>query len=247
MIDTFTGWSPPTPVDLVIAVSFGLFVPPRILQIAKYGGLNVHPSLLPDLRGPAPIQHALLKGREYTGVSVQTLDPLEFDRGIILAQTPSPGIAIPPTASFQHLNSLLAQEGANLLVDVLKSQTFVPPLRDAGWYKDAEGPVDHAEKVLKSHRQVLFSRTTLEELFAIQRACGDPWCVLPNGARLIINEMSEWNADPAEGQAGLWVPEGSDNPLARMACGRVVKIEKSTYEGGKIGGGNPRLVRVLKE
>lgn len=46
-ISTFTGWQPP-PVDLVIAVSFGLFVPKRILGAATYGGMNLHPSLLPE-------------------------------------------------------------------------------------------------------------------------------------------------------------------------------------------------------
>ncbi|KAJ4388258.1 Methionyl-tRNA formyltransferase, partial [Neurospora sp. IMI 360204] len=50
--DTFTGWSLPQtpdgePINLIVAVSFGLFVPPRCLNQAKYGGLNVHPSLLP--------------------------------------------------------------------------------------------------------------------------------------------------------------------------------------------------------
>lgn len=51
-IDTFTGWEPPRPndenINLIIAVSFGLLVPPRILNVAKYGGLNVHPSMLPE-------------------------------------------------------------------------------------------------------------------------------------------------------------------------------------------------------
>jgi len=50
-IATFTGWKPPVygteSMSLVIAVSFGLLVPPRILNLATYGGLNVHPSLLP--------------------------------------------------------------------------------------------------------------------------------------------------------------------------------------------------------
>lgn len=50
-IATFTGWTPPVYGDesmsLVIAVSFGLLVPPRILNLATYGGMNVHPSLLP--------------------------------------------------------------------------------------------------------------------------------------------------------------------------------------------------------
>lgn len=51
-IDTFTGWTPPCPagepINLVVAVSFGLLVPPRILKASKYGGLNVHPSMLPE-------------------------------------------------------------------------------------------------------------------------------------------------------------------------------------------------------
>ncbi|KAJ4294555.1 Methionyl-tRNA formyltransferase [Kalmusia sp. IMI 367209] len=247
VIDTFTGWTPPSRVDLIIAVSFGLFVPPRILNLAKYGGLNVHPSLLPDLRGPAPIQHALLKSREFTGISIQTLHPSEFDRGIILAQTPSPGIRIPSWASFEDLNTLLADEGADMLVNVLKSRAFVPPLKDVGWYKDSGGPVDHAEKILKGHRQVDFLTATMQEILAIKLACGDPWYQLPNGDRVILNEMSESNTVSEESRKGLWVPEGSDIPLARTACGRVLKIEKSTYEGGKIRGGNSRLIRVLKQ
>lgn len=59
-IDTFTGWAPPKPIDLIIAVSFGLLVPPRILNGAKYGGLNVHPSLLPESVTGAPRFIALL-------------------------------------------------------------------------------------------------------------------------------------------------------------------------------------------
>jgi methionyl-tRNA formyltransferase len=116
-LDTFTGWTPPSRVDLIVAVSFGLFVPPRILNLATYGGLNVHPSLLPDLKGPAPIQHALLKRRLYTGVSVQTLHPAQFDGGTVLAQTPSPGIMIPDGANADDLTKRLADEGANMLVE----------------------------------------------------------------------------------------------------------------------------------
>ena len=47
-ISTFTGWTPPEPLDLIVAVSFGLKVPPRILNGSSFGGLNLHPSLLPE-------------------------------------------------------------------------------------------------------------------------------------------------------------------------------------------------------
>ncbi len=50
--DNFTKWDMPhpggEPINLIVAVSFGLFVPPRLLRTAHYGGLNVHPSLLPE-------------------------------------------------------------------------------------------------------------------------------------------------------------------------------------------------------
>jgi len=51
-IDTFTGWQPPSPngkpFNLIVAVSFGLLIPARIINAARYGGLNVHPSMLPE-------------------------------------------------------------------------------------------------------------------------------------------------------------------------------------------------------
>jgi methionyl-tRNA formyltransferase len=253
-IDTFTGWTPPSRIDLIIAVSFGLFVPPRILNLATYGGLNVHPSLLPDLKGPAPIQHALLNRRPYTGVSVQTLHPAHFDGGTVLAQTPSPGITIPDWVNAEDLTKRLADEGANMLVDVLVSRAFVPPLKDVGWYKDSSGAVDHAGKIMKGDQQVDFSTTSLEDVFAIQRAIGEPWCWLPNGERLILNEFSEAQGEqkPEQGAQRLWLgspPRGSkdDVPLARMACGRTLQIDKSTIGGRPVGGGNQRLVRLLRE
>lgn len=67
-------------------VSFGYFIPPRIIQQFKYGAINVHPSLLPKYRGAAPIQHTILAGDDETGVTVQELHPEKFDAGRILNQ-----------------------------------------------------------------------------------------------------------------------------------------------------------------
>lgn len=113
--------------NMVIAVSFGLFVPPRILDSLKYGGLNLHPSLLPDLPGAAPIQWTILAKRPVTGVTLQTLHPAEYDRGVILAQTSAPGIPVPEDATAGSLLHSLADEGANMLVQGLKQNLHVPP------------------------------------------------------------------------------------------------------------------------
>lgn len=245
-VDTFTGWSPPAPVDLVIAVSFGLLVPPRILAHAQYGGLNVHPSLLPDLRGPAPIQHAILKKRQYTGVSVQTLHPKHFDQGTILAQTPAPGIAIPPGITSQQLEQQMADVGAEMLVNVLRSRKFVPPLQDAGWYAHSGLPTDHAPKVTKQDRFVNFETDTLADILAKQQALGDSWCMLPNGDRLILHNVIDAHmADSRDRKPGLFIEPNAKQPMIRLACGGIGILTKSTYEGNKQGHGNAKLVRLL--
>lgn len=153
--DTFTGWDLPLPgrvtnpatgavtihphpsgqhrhrphhpFNLLIAVSFGLFVPPRVLSQLAYGGLNLHPSLLPDLRGPAPLQWTILARRPVTGVTLQTLHPTAFDRGEMLAQTPRPGLPVQPIHTTADLLALLAPEGARLLVDALRRDLHVGP------------------------------------------------------------------------------------------------------------------------
>lgn len=113
-IDTFTDWNPP-PYNLIVAVSFGLLVPLRIIHGAEHGGINVHPSLLPDLRGPAPLQHALLAGDKYTGVTIQTLSGNGFDKGQVLVQTPHPGVEIPECCSYSGLLELVQPLAAEML------------------------------------------------------------------------------------------------------------------------------------
>jgi methionyl-tRNA formyltransferase len=176
--DTFTGWDLPPPghvrhpetgevlrhpaahenshrqpFNLVVAVSFGLFVPPRILRALRFGGLNVHPSMLPDLRGPAPLQHALLRRREHVGVTLQTLHETDFDRGAVLAQTPWPGLPVPEGCDVRQLHDMLAEKGAELLAGALERRVFVPPLQFVGWRPTdddlARGLVWDAPKVTK--------------------------------------------------------------------------------------------------
>jgi methionyl-tRNA formyltransferase len=235
-------------------VSFGLLVPPRILNYAQYGGLNVHPSLLPDLRGPAPITHAILKRRQYTGVSVQTLHPRHFDQGTILAQTPMPGHTIclpcePSPKTAQTLEQQLAAAGAEMLVDVLKQRRFVPPHEDVGWYARSHGPIDHAPKVSKQDRYVDFEKHTLADVIAKRNALGDLWCLLPTGDRLIIHSIMLHN--PGEHplsalKPGLFVDSQIKTMLMfKGACGGIGHVLQSTLEGNKKGQGNAKLLQLF--
>lgn len=69
--------------DIFVVYAYGLIIPKSILEIPRYGALNIHPSLLPKYRGPTPIQAALMNGDTTTGVSIMVLDE-KMDHGPIL-------------------------------------------------------------------------------------------------------------------------------------------------------------------
>ena len=186
-INTFTGWQPPKPeveaINLIITVSFGLFVPPRILQGAKYGGLNVHPSLLPDFRGSAPLHHTLLTGCARTGVSLQTLHDKHFDHGIILAQTRLPGFQIPnhDETTVPELLSLMAPKGADMLVQGIRERLYVSPLKEVQQQMENGNALltRPAPKIVPEDRHIDWGSWTSETILRKQRILGPLWNILP--------------------------------------------------------------------
>ncbi|CAK4027231.1 Methionyl-tRNA formyltransferase, mitochondrial [Lecanosticta acicola] len=170
-LDTFTGWKPRRTPDLIIAVSFGLLIPARLLREAKYGGLNVHPSLLPDLRGPAPIQHALLKGRTHTGVSLQDMHHTKFDHGKILDQMQ---LAIPEDCTVEHLIDTLGPIGASMLQNIILRDLKASPLPISG--ADAsQGELEHAPKITPEDRHIDWSTWTSDKILRYDRVLGRLW------------------------------------------------------------------------
>ncbi|KAI6347838.1 hypothetical protein MCOR25_010884 [Pyricularia grisea] len=172
-LDSFREWELPLvdgeAINLIIAVSFGLFIPSRILKAVKYGGLNLHPSFLPDLRGSAPIQWAIMLSRQHTGVTLQTLDDKAFDRGLILSQTPRPGIPIMPDATTADLTAQLAAPSAAMLVAGLRAGLHVPPLSPLSDHDaHAPNPGFHARKLTKQDAELRW-----DELLARRWSCDD--------------------------------------------------------------------------
>ncbi|MEK7214195.1 MAG: methionyl-tRNA formyltransferase [Chloroflexota bacterium] len=101
--------------DLIALAAYGLILPQAVLDIPRFGGLNVHPSLLPRHRGPAPVVGALLAGDTETGVSIMLMDA-GMDTGAVLAQQRCP---IGPGETTAGLTTRLAADGARLLCDTI--------------------------------------------------------------------------------------------------------------------------------
>lgn len=106
--------------DLFIVASYGKILPKELLALPKHGALNIHPSLLPRLRGPSPIISAILQGESKTGVTIMLLDA-GMDSGPIVAQASIEPTPWPPRAN--ELEELLFTEGAKLLVEIIPRWT----------------------------------------------------------------------------------------------------------------------------
>ena len=102
--------------DFIIVASYGKIIPKEILEIPKYGCLNIHPSLLPKYRGPSPIQTTILNGDKKTGVTIILMDK-KIDHGPIIAQQewemPINKIR------YKELNKELAELGVKLLIETI--------------------------------------------------------------------------------------------------------------------------------
>lgn len=142
--------------EIVIVAAFGQILPREIIRGPRGGCINIHPSLLPKYRGAAPINWALIRGDETTGVTIMRMDE-GVDTGDILLQEETP---IGPEENYGDLHDRLAKLGAELLLITLamaatgtllphpqdhRQATFAPRLkREEGlirWEADARAIV----------------------------------------------------------------------------------------------------------
>lgn len=152
---TLRAWAP----DLIVVAAFGQILRKELLDLPRYGCLNVHGSLLPRWRGAAPIQTALLAGDRQTGITIMKMEA-GVDTGPLLSQRSLP-IAAEDTAG--TLFEKLAALGADLLLETLPDYlrgkilpqpqpaegiTYAPPL------KKVDGRLDFTKPTVELARRV---------------------------------------------------------------------------------------------
>ncbi|MDR1959846.1 MAG: methionyl-tRNA formyltransferase, partial [Planctomycetaceae bacterium] len=152
--------------DLLFVCDYGKILAKSVIGAAKFGGINLHGSLLPKYRGAAPINHALLNGEPVVGVSVIHITP-ELDAGPIVAQ--SPPLAVRETDTAVEIEAKLAEIGAGLVLEVADSL-------EHGTLKPVEQPeqlVSKAPKLKKSDGLVDWNRSAREIFWQYQAL--QPW------------------------------------------------------------------------
>lgn len=152
--DTFYTALADISADVFIVVAFGHILPQRLLDLPRYGAINIHASLLPKYRGPAPIQWAIINREKRTGVTSMLLDT-GVDTGDMLL-TKETDIFLDDTA--QSLHDRLAGLGGTLIVDTLEkltNQSIIPIAQD-------NDQATHAPLLKKEDGHIQWQRTAVE-------------------------------------------------------------------------------------
>lgn len=111
--------------DLIVTCAYGQILPEEILQFPKYGCINVHASLLPKLRGGAPIHHAIIDGYKETGITIMYMSK-KMDQGDILTQVKTPILDDDTLGSLQYKLSEMAKDLLKSTIPLLIEDKIIP-------------------------------------------------------------------------------------------------------------------------
>lgn len=187
--------------DLIVVAEYGKILTKEILELPKFGCINIHASLLPKFRGAAPIQRAILSGDEFTGVTLMKMD-IGLDTGDMIAKE---RIRI-AKKNTEELFAELADVGANLLLRTLPAVFS----GEAEFEKQDETEATYAQMIEKSEGELDFSKTA-EELERQVRA---------------ITSYTYYKSELLK----IWQSEVYDDDLSgeyeSLPCGSVVEVTK---------------------
>ena len=138
--------------DFFVVVAYGKILPKAILDIPKFGCVNIHASLLPEYRGAAPIQWSIVDGKEKTGITTMLMDE-GLDTGDILKQYE---IKIDKKETGGSLFDKLAVLGGEAIVDTIANFDSIVPI------PQGEATTEYAKMISKSMGEIDFNKTAVE-------------------------------------------------------------------------------------
>ena len=166
--------------DLIVTCAYGQIIPEAILNNPEMGCINVHASLLPKLRGGAPIHHAIIDGYDKTGVTIMYMDK-EMDTGDIISQREC---VIEDTDNVETLHDKLSKIGAELLIETLTNILVGSVTR----IKQNNEEATYAWNIKREEEHIDFNRTAKEVYNQIRGLYPFPiaYCLINNEETKIL-------------------------------------------------------------
>jgi len=205
--------------DLIVVTAYGQILPKEILDLPKYGCINIHASLLPKYRGAAPIQRSILDGEKITGITSMQMD-VGLDTGDMLVKVET---EIGENETFAQLHDRLALIGGDVLketVKQLKNGELKPEKQDGSL-------ATYASVITKEMCCLDFSKTAETVHNTIRGITG---YTMLDGKRLKVFRSSVAEGDCPTVQNGEIADE---NSFTVKCSGGLVRFEEVQIEGGK--------------
>lgn len=193
--------------DVIVVVAFGQILPVSVLELPKYGCVNVHASLLPMYRGAAPLQWVIINGEKVSGVTTMQMDK-GLDTGDMLLKEE---VEIAPKETYETYHDKLAVVGAKLLIKTLEGLEAgtITPVKQ-------EGDTCYASMIDKSLGNLDFTRPAVE-LERLMRGL-DP---APAAYTFIDGKMLKlFGADVVD----------EDKVYGEQECGKITDISKDSFD-----------------
>ncbi|MEP7312587.1 MAG: methionyl-tRNA formyltransferase [Pseudomonadota bacterium] len=221
-LELLNRWRP----DVMVVVAYGLILPQAVLDLPRYGCLNIHASLLPRWRGAAPIQRAILAGDRSTGVTIMQM-AAGLDTGAMLLQSALP-IGVDTVSAGLH--DELAALGARLILEAL---TALPANHLVARPQPEEG-VTYAQKLSKAEALLDWSQPAVQ--IDRQIRAFNPWPVAhtlyqSQPLQLLASRLLPQRLAPADTVPGTVL--GLDDGLLCVACGEGVVGVRELRRAGR--------------
>ena len=209
--------------DMIIVAAYGKILPENVINYPKYGCINVHGSYLPQYRGAAPMQRAIIDGNDYTGVTIMKMD-VGLDTGDMISRIK---IAIEPNDNFETIHDKLGESGAQLLLSTIEDIVS----GNAVYEKQDDALANYAAKIEKADCVIDFSKSAKEVSDLIRGLSPIPLALTrtPNGKllKIVAARLTENKTEKAFGTV-----VSTDNGI-EVACGdgKTVLITRVLPEG----------------
>jgi methionyl-tRNA formyltransferase len=210
--------------EVIVVVAYGKILPVNVLEYPKYGCVNVHGSLLPEYRGAAPMQRAIIDGKCETGITTMLM-AAGLDTGDMLLKE---RVAIGEDDNFEDIHDRLSIVGADLLIKTLaglEAGEITPEVQD-------DSLANYAAKIEKADCELDFSldAKTLHDLIRGLSPIPLSFTHTPDGKLLKVVKSRIVDADKACGlPVGKVIEVGED---IKVACGKgIISILAVVPEG----------------
>jgi methionyl-tRNA formyltransferase len=207
--------------DMMLTAAYGQWLPTWLLERTALGVVNIHPSLLPDFRGAAPVARTILAGRELTGVSFMLTDS-GWDTGPVIHSVHT---GVLPGETAGELSSRLSRLAAETAPEVLSSYARgdLEPVPQTG-------TGTYAEKISRKDAELDWSKTADELVLAVRAFNPTPgaWCVFNGKVLKVFRAL----ATVGSGPPGTFLAVGKERLTVSAGQG-MLDLQEVQHESGR--------------